>query len=168
MPGKGVVLGHIKYELTLTHGPWIRYYPGEPKNKGEDGKWRKLYPVLFFHRSAEPDIVFGGRKNYDINQRSHEIFHPKCIIICSTCPFGDWDDIHAVAAETEEQYGITCIAFSCDGYKGVIQSGGHHIANNGLMLHIIGTPQPPAPKEVFVNILAYINGRRRLGDRAYF
>ena len=31
------------------------------------------------------------------------------------------------------------LAFSCEGYKGVSQSGGHHIANNGLMKYIIGT-----------------------------
>lgn len=55
-------------------------------------------------------------------------------MICSTCPVGlIGDDIHAVAAETEKLYGITCMAFSCEGYKGVSQSGGHHIANNTLM-----------------------------------
>ncbi len=47
------------------------------------------------------------------------------------------DDIHAVAKWAEKEYGIKCIAFSCEGYKGVSQSAGHHIANNQLMKFVM-------------------------------
>ncbi len=67
------------------------------------------------------------------------------------------DDIHAVAAETEKLYGITCMAFSCEGYKGVSQSGGHHIANNTLMKKIIGVNDTPPKNKYSVNILGEYN-----------
>lgn len=67
-----------------------------------------------------------------------EIFSP-VISISATCPVGlIGDDIHAVAAAAEKEYGIPVLAFSCEGYKGVSQSAGHHIANNELMKHVIG------------------------------
>ena len=89
----------------------------------------------------ETDIVFGGEKKLKkAIKEAVEIFNPECIMISSTCPIGlIGDDIHAVAAESEKLYGIKVLAFSCEGYKGVSQSGGHHIANNGLMKYIIGT-----------------------------
>ena len=48
------------------------------------------------------------------------------------------DDIHAVTRDMKEKLGINIFAFSCEGYRGVSQSAGHHIANNGLFKHVIG------------------------------
>jgi Nitrogenase molybdenum-iron protein, alpha and beta chains len=79
-------------------------------------------------------------------------------MICSTCPIGlIGDDVQAVAKRTEEKYGIKCIGFSCEGYKGVSQSAGHHIANNGLMKHIIGTGDKRPTKKYSLNILGEYN-----------
>ena len=107
----------------------------------------------------EPDIVFGGEnKLKKAISEAMEIFNPKCIMICSTCPIGlIGDDVHAVAKWAEEEYGIKAIGFSCEGYKGVSQSGGHHIANNGLMKHIIGTGDKAPTKKYSVNILGEYN-----------
>jgi nitrogenase molybdenum-iron protein alpha chain len=67
------------------------------------------------------------------------------------------DDIHAVAKWAQTEFNIKCVAFSCEGYKGVSQSAGHHIANNQLMRYIIGTGDR-APKEKFsINILGEYN-----------
>jgi len=66
-------------------------------------------------------------------QEAYDIFHPKAIAVFATCPVGlIGDDVHAVAREMKEKLGINVMAFSCEGYKGVSQSAGHHIANNGV------------------------------------
>ena len=60
-----------------------------------------------------------------------KLFHPKAIAIFSTCPVGlIGDDVHAVARQMKEELGINVFGFSCEGYRGVSQSAGHHIANN--------------------------------------
>lgn len=72
-------------------------------------------------------------------REAYEIFKPKAITISATCPVGlIGDDIHAVAKEAEKELGIKVFAVSCEGYKGVSQSAGHHLANNALMTHVIG------------------------------
>jgi nitrogenase molybdenum-iron protein alpha chain len=48
------------------------------------------------------------------------------------------DDVHAVTRDMKEKLGINVFGFSCEGYRGVSQSAGHHIANNGLFKHVIG------------------------------
>ncbi|MCX7714541.1 MAG: nitrogenase molybdenum-iron protein alpha chain [Clostridia bacterium] len=158
---KGVVLGPIKDVLTLTHGPiGCGFYSwGTRRNKARTESGENFIQYCFSTDMQEPDIVFGGEKKLrQAIKEAMEIFNPKCILICSTCPVGlIGDDIHAVAAETEKEYGITCIAFSCEGYKGVSQSGGHHIANNGLMRRVIGTGDRPAKTKYSVNILGEYN-----------
>ncbi|MDR2825672.1 MAG: nitrogenase molybdenum-iron protein alpha chain [Deltaproteobacteria bacterium] len=159
---KGVVLGPLKDTVTITHGPiGCGFYSwGTRRNKakaGEDGK--NFIQYCFSTDMQEPDIVFGGDKKLRTAiKEAMEIFKPKSIMICSTCPVGlIGDDIHAVAADAEKEYGITCVAFSCEGYKGVSQSAGHHIANNGLMKRIIGTDDT-APKTRFsLNLLGEYN-----------
>ncbi len=53
-------------------------------------------------------------------------------------------------------YGIDVISFPCEGYKGVSQSAGHHIANNKLIKSVIGT-MDYTPKTHSVNILGEYN-----------
>src|SRR5665647_1624849 len=48
------------------------------------------------------------------------------------------------------------MAFSCEGYKGVSQSGGHHIANNGLVKNVIGKGTAEKPAHA-INILGEYN-----------
>jgi nitrogenase molybdenum-iron protein alpha chain len=42
--------------------------------------------------------------------------------------------------------GINIFGFSCEGYKGVSQSAGHHIANNQVFKHIVGEDDTPRGK----------------------
>ncbi len=58
------------------------------------------------------------------------------------------DDVHAVAREMKEKLGINVFGFSCEGYRGVSQSAGHHIANNGLFKHVIGLDDTPPEGQV--------------------
>lgn len=159
---KGVVLGPLKDVVVLTHGPiGCGYYSwGTRRNKARsDSEGKSFIQYCFSTDLQEPDIVFGGEKKLkQAIQEIMEIFAPKCIMICSTCPVGlIGDDIHAVANWAKATYGIACVAYSCEGYKGVSQSAGHHIANNGLMKNIIGTSGAKRDKKFAVNMLGEYN-----------
>lgn len=62
-----------------------------------------------------------------------------------------------IAKGAEKEYGIKCIAFSCEGYKGVSQSSGHHIANNQLMRYVIGEGDREITNKFSVNVLGEYN-----------
>ncbi|MEE0845849.1 MAG: nitrogenase component I subunit alpha [Eggerthellaceae bacterium] len=159
---KGVVVGPIKDALTIVHGPiGCSFYTwGTRRHKarpGEDGL--NLVPYTFSTDMRETDIVFGGEKKlFAAIKEGIELFHPRAVMICSTCPVGlIGDDIHAVAARAEAEFGVTCIAFSCEGYKGVSQSAGHHIANNQFIRRVIGEDDTPPAGKFSVNILGEYN-----------
>jgi len=107
----------------------------------------------------EEQIVFGGEKKLkQAIREAYEIFKPKAIAILATCPVGlIGDDIHTVARQMKEELGINVIAFSCEGYKGVSQSAGHHIANNETFKHIIGKNDTADEAEFTMNILGEYN-----------
>ena len=107
----------------------------------------------------EDQIIFGGEKKLkQAIQEAYDIFKPKAIAILSTCPVGlIGDDVHAVARQMKEELGINVMAFSCEGYKGVSQSAGHHIANNGVFKNIIGLDDKPDEAEFNINILGEYN-----------
>ena len=158
---KGVVLGPLRDAVVLTHGPiGCGYYTwGTRRNKGKTkGDELNLLAYCFSTDLQESDIVFGGEKKLiQAIKEAVDIFKPKTIFICSTCPVGlIGDDIHAIATKAQNEYGIKVVAFSCEGYKGVSQSGGHHIANNGLIKHIIGTGEKAVGKYA-INMLGEYN-----------
>jgi len=158
---KGVVLGPLRDLIQIVHGPvGCSYYAwGTRRHKGKAEKGEQNYlPYCFTTDIQERDIVFGGEKKLkEAIREAVEIFNPANIVICATCPVGlIGDDINAVAAEAEKLYGIKVFAVNCEGYKGVSQSGGHHIANNALMKHVIGTKNIETPKYA-INILGEYN-----------
>jgi nitrogenase molybdenum-iron protein alpha chain len=108
----------------------------------------------------EQDIIFGGEKKLaDAIQEAYDLFHPKSIAVFATCPVGlIGDDIHSVAARMKEKLGdCNVFAFSCEGYKGVSQSAGHHIANNQVFRHIVGENNTPKKGEYKINLLGEYN-----------
>lgn len=158
---KGVVVGPLRDALIITHGPiGCAYYSwGTRRHKGRSsGEEKNFLNYCFSTDMQEGDVVFGGEKKLrEAIKEAVEIFKPETIMICSTCPVGlIGDDINAVAAQAEKEYGIKVLAFSCEGYKGVSQSAGHHIANNGLIKHIIGSGDGVAGK-YSLNILGEYN-----------
>ncbi len=158
---KGVVLGPLKDIVLLTHGPiGCGYYSwGTRRNKAIPQKGDgNFIQYCFSTNLGESDIVFGGEKKLRAAiDEIVDIFHPKAIFICATCPVGlIGDDLPAVATEVKQKYGIECISFPCEGYKGVSQSAGHHIANNKLIKSVIGTADY-TPKAHSVNILGEYN-----------
>jgi nitrogenase molybdenum-iron protein alpha chain len=57
----------------------------------------------------------------------------------------------------KEELGINVFGFSCEGYKGVSQSAGHHIANNQLFKHVIGLNNTPVEGKFKINVLGEYN-----------
>ncbi|MDK2973672.1 MAG: nitrogenase molybdenum-iron protein alpha chain [Methanofollis sp.] len=162
---KGVVVGPIKDMISITHGPiGCAYYSwGTRRNKARaDDRTppEQIYSTMCFSTDMqESDIVFGGEKKLaKMIDEVVEIFHPRAINVCSTCPIGlIGDDLGAVAKAAEEKHGIPVIPYNCEGYKGVSQSAGHHIANNQIMEHIIGTGTEELDGKYIVNLLGEYN-----------
>ncbi len=159
---KGVVIGPLKDMVHITHGPigCAFYTWGTRRNKAvtEPGE-KNFLNYSFSTDMQESDIVFGGEPKLEkACEEAYEIFKPNAISISSTCPVGlIGDDVHAVARRVEEKFGVPTMAFSCEGYKGVSQSAGHHIANNKLMTKVIGAGSKEIEGKFKVNLLGEYN-----------
>lgn len=159
---KGVVIGPIVDMVHIVHGPiGCAYYAwGTRRNKGKAREGGQNFLEYAFSTDLqESDIVFGGEKKlYKAIEEAVNLFHPKAISISATCPVGlIGDDIHQVAKQASATHGVPILAFSCEGYKGVSQSAGHHIANNKLMAEVIGKNDAYEAKEYSINILGEYN-----------
>lgn len=161
---KGVVLGPTRDIVNITHGPigcgfysWLTRR-NQTKPKGPDDHNFMMY--CFSTDMQEEQIVFGGEKKLKAAiQEAYDLFHPKAIGIFATCPVGlIGDDVHAVAREMKEKLGdCNVFGFSCEGYKGVSQSAGHHIANNGVFSHIVGLDDLVREGKFKINMLGEYN-----------
>lgn len=160
---KGVVVGPLKDMIHIVHGPvGCSYYTwGTRRNKAKsEDPTQNFINYCVTTDMQEKDIVFGGEKKLaKLIDEVVDIFKPRAISINATCPVGlIGDDINAVAKSAEERHGLPVLAFSCEGYKGVSQSAGHHIANNILMDKVIGaSDQEDAPGRYAINILGEYN-----------
>ncbi|RQD77615.1 nitrogenase molybdenum-iron protein alpha chain [Desulfonatronospira sp. MSAO_Bac3] len=158
---KGVVLGPVGDMVHITHGPiGCGFYAWLTRRNlfkpGEDGKNYSTY--CFSTDMQEQDIIFGGEKKLkQAIKEAWETFKPNAISVHATCPVGlIGDDVQAVAREAEAELGVKVLAFNCEGYKGVSQSAGHHIANNKLFNETVGTKDEAIPG-YSVNILGEYN-----------
>ncbi|HOD45780.1 MAG TPA: nitrogenase molybdenum-iron protein alpha chain [Opitutaceae bacterium] len=160
---RGVVIGPIHDILHITHGPigcsyysWAtrrnlaRVKPGQPVNYLQYSMTTDM---------MEEEIIFGGEKKLAAAIReAYRIFKPKAIAVYATCPVGlIGDDIHSVCRKAKEELGINIFGFSCEGYKGVSQSAGHHIANNGVFKHMVGLLDEPDKAKFRINVLGEYN-----------
>lgn len=143
---KGVVLGPTRDIVNITHGPigcgFYSWLTRRNQTKPTTDEETNFIPYCFSTDMQDKNIVFGGEdKLKQAIREAYELFHPKAIAIFSTCPVGlIGDDVHRVARHMMEEIGgdINIFGFSCEGYRGVSQSAGHHIANNGLFKNLIG------------------------------
>jgi len=62
-----------------------------------------------------------------------------------------------VCKKATEDLGIKVIPVRCEGYRGVSQSAGHHLASNALMEHLIGTEELEDPGPFDINIFGEYN-----------
>jgi nitrogenase molybdenum-iron protein alpha chain len=161
---KGVVLGPTRDIINLVHGPigcsfyaWLTRR--NQTNAGTDGE--NFINYCFSTDLQDENIVFGGEKKLKEALREiYRIFKPKAIGIFSTCPVGlIGDDVHSVARDMEAEFDnkVNIFGFSCEGYKGVSQSAGHHIANNGLFKHVIGLNDTDMGGKFKMNLLGEYN-----------
>ncbi|MDW7771393.1 MAG: nitrogenase molybdenum-iron protein alpha chain [Desulfobulbaceae bacterium] len=160
---KGVIMGPTRDIVNITHGPigcafysWLTRR--NQTDAGADGE--NYLPYCFSTDMQEQDIIFGGEKKLArAIQEAYDLFHPKSIAVFATCPVGlIGDDIHTVAASMKKKLGdCNVYAFSCEGYKGVSQSAGHHIANNQVFRHIVGENDAEKPGKYKINLLGEYN-----------
>ena len=143
---KGVVLGPTRDIINITHGPigcgFYSWLTRRNQTKPETETDENFITYCFSTDMQDSNIVFGGEEKLkQAIREAYELFNPKAIAIFSTCPVGlIGDDVHRVARHMKEEIGngINIFGFSCEGYRGVSQSAGHHIANNGLFKNLIG------------------------------
>ncbi len=160
---KGVIMGPTRDIVNITHGPigcgyysWLtRRNQTRPATLDDEN----FMTYCFSTDMQEQDIVFGGEKKLRAAiQEAYDLFKPKAISIFATCPVGlIGDDVHAVAREMKEKLGINVFGFSCEGYKGVSQSAGHHIANNGIFSHVVGLNDEVKEGKFKINLLGEYN-----------
>ena len=160
---KGVVLGPTRDIINLVHGPigcsFYAWLTRRNQTKPPTEQDPNFMMYSFSTDMEDSNIVFGGElKLKQAIREAYEIFQPKNIGIFSTCPVGlIGDDVHAVAREMKEELGINIFGFSCEGYKGVSQSAGHHIANNQIFKHVVGLNDTPVEGKYKVNLLGEYN-----------
>ena len=89
----------------------------------------------------EKDIVFGGDKKLAKIMTEIEELFPlnKGITVQSECPIGlIGDDIEAVSKKTSKEIEKPVVPVRCEGFRGVSQSLGHHIANDAVRDWVLG------------------------------
>lgn len=161
---KGVVLGPTRDIVNITHGPigcgfysWLtRRNQTDPSSTPDE---HNFMTYCFSTDMQDQEIIFGGEKKLmQAIQEAYDTFKPKAIAVFSTCPVGlIGDDVHSVCRTMKKKLGINVFGFSCEGYKGVSQSAGHHIANNGIFTHVVGTDDTIKEGEYKINLLGEYN-----------
>lgn len=133
---RGVVFGPIKDMIHLSHGPvgCGAYSRGGRRNlySGTTGV-DSFATINFTSDYQEKDIVFGGDKKLAQIIDEMEMLFPlsKAITVQSECPVGlIGDDIEAVSKQASKKINKPVIPVRCEGFRGVSQSLGHHIAND--------------------------------------
>lgn len=142
---KGVVWGPVKDVVHISHGPvgcgqysWATRRNYSRGSLGIDN----FVAMQFTSDFQERDVVFGGDKKLaKLNEEIAELFPlAKGISIQSECPIGlIGDDIEAVARESSKQLDMPVVPVRCEGFRGVSQSLGHHIANDSIRDWVLGT-----------------------------
>ena len=160
---KGVVWGPVKDMVHVSHGPVGCGQYSWAGRRNYAGGERGVDSFTTFHITSdfqERDIVFGGDKKLaQLCREVRELFPlAKGITIQSECPVGlIGDDIEAVAKQMTEELGIPVVPVRCEGFRGVSQSLGHHIANDSIRDHVLGTRQLPDPGPYDVALIGDYN-----------
>ncbi|OGG94500.1 MAG: nitrogenase molybdenum-iron protein alpha chain [Candidatus Lambdaproteobacteria bacterium RIFOXYD2_FULL_50_16] len=145
---KGVVFGPIKDMVHISHGPvgCGQYSWGTRRNYAMGTPGIDNFVVMQVTSDfQERDIVFGGDKKLEqILIEIKEMFPlAKGISIQSECPVGlIGDDIEAVSKKMSAELGMPIVPVRCEGFRGVSQSLGHHLANDAVRDWVLGKTDP--------------------------
>jgi len=153
---KGVVWGPIRDMVHVSHGPvGCGYYSwGTRRNLMSGITGVSNFAMQFTSDFQEKDIVYGGDKKLATLLKETKDLFPlaKGISVLSECPVGlIGDDINAVAKNMSKELDLPIIPCNCEGFRGVSQSLGHHISNDTIRDHIIGTrefTEPETPYDI--------------------
>ncbi|MEO5364819.1 MAG: nitrogenase molybdenum-iron protein alpha chain [Magnetococcus sp. WYHC-3] len=135
---KGVVWGPIKDMIHLSHGPvgCGQYSRAGRRNYYVGYTGVNTFGTMNFTSDfQERDVVFGGDKKLTQIIDEIEMLFPlnRGVSVQSECPIGlIGDDIEAVSRKTAAKTGKPVIPVRCEGFRGVSQSLGHHIANDAI------------------------------------
>jgi nitrogenase molybdenum-iron protein alpha chain len=135
---KGVVWGPIKDMIHISHGPvgCGQYSRAGRRNYYVGTTGVNAFGTMNFTSDfQEKDIVFGGDKKLAKLIDEIDTLFPlaKGISVQSECPIGlIGDDIEAVAKSKSAELGKPIVPVRCEGFRGVSQSLGHHIANDAV------------------------------------
>lgn len=135
---KGVVWGPIKDMIHVSHGPvgCGQYSRAGRRNYYVGTTGVNAFGTMNFTSDfQEKDIVFGGDKKLATIMTEIEQLFPlnKGITIQSECPIGlIGDDIEATAKKASKDINKPVVPVRCEGFRGVSQSLGHHIANDAV------------------------------------
>ncbi len=135
---KGVVWGPVKDMIHISHGPvgCGQYSRAGRRNYYVGTTGVNTFGTMNFTSDfQEKDIVFGGDKKLAKMIEEIEALFPlsKGVSVQSECPIGlIGDDIEAVSKKSSAEIGKPVVPVRCEGFRGVSQSLGHHIANDAI------------------------------------
>ncbi|MBZ0106168.1 MAG: nitrogenase molybdenum-iron protein alpha chain [Sulfuricella denitrificans] len=170
---KGVVWGPIKDMVHISHGPvgCGQYSWASRRNYfiGVTGV-NAFGTMQFTSDFQEKDIVFGGDKKLDKVMDEIEALFPlnNGISVQSECPIGlIGDDIEAVSKKKAKQIDKTIVPVRCEGFRGVSQSLGHHIANDAVRDFVLDKVDGKASEFVSTPYDVAIIGDYNIGGDAW-
>ncbi|MEA5508202.1 nitrogenase molybdenum-iron protein alpha chain [Crocosphaera sp. UHCC 0190] len=146
---KGVVWGPIKDMIHISHGPvGCGYYSWSGRRNYYIGTTGidTFGTMNFTSDFQEKDIVFGGDKKLLKITEEIETLFPlnNGLSIQSECPVGlIGDDIEGVAKKAAKITGKPVVPVRCEGFRGVSQSLGHHIANDAVRDYVFSRDDAP-------------------------
>ena len=135
---RGVVWGPVKDMIHISHGPvgCGQYSRAGRRNYYVGATGVNTFAEMNFTSDfQEKDIVFGGDKKLAKIMNEIEALFPlhKGISVQSECPIGlIGDDIEAVSKKAAKEINKVVVPVRCEGFRGVSQSLGHHIANDAI------------------------------------
>ncbi|MBF0181234.1 MAG: nitrogenase molybdenum-iron protein alpha chain [Magnetococcales bacterium] len=147
---KGVVWGPVKDMIHISHGPvgCGQYSRAGRRNYYVGHTGVNAFGTMNFTSDfQEKDVVFGGDKKLaKLLDEANALFPlNKGISIQSECPVGlIGDDIEAVAKQKGAEMGKPVVPVRCEGFRGVSQSLGHHIANDTIRDFILDRQESTA------------------------
>lgn len=160
---KGVVWGPIKDVVHISHGPigCGQYSWGTRRNYSTGVHGITNFGVMQVTSDfQEKDIVFGGDKKLEEMMREIKTIFPlaRGISILSECPVGlIGDDIEAVSNKMSKELDLPIAPVRCEGFRGVSQSLGHHIANDAARDYVMGKAEPVESTDYDVNLIGDYN-----------
>ncbi len=172
MACRGLMMSPIDDVLLITHGPTgCGFFSGiNGRRSASEGGDELFRGRCFSTDMCESDIIFGGeQKLLSAIGEAVELFHPKAVAVCATCPVGlIGDDIEQIAREAEAQYGVRVLPLSCEGFRknGGWLLGGKMLVDNWMgeatrehgkyPIHFMSESYSGGNKEVFNDLFERI------------